>query len=84
MQPTVLKLARRYRAVNEPLVPVAWHEGNTLRAGHGFRGFKAQIYRLRRRRVPCPSFAVLAKEGGAFDLKKPRKAPPSAKLFSAA
>jgi hypothetical protein len=36
MQPTVLKLARRYRAVNEPLVPVAWHEGNTLRAGHGF------------------------------------------------
>jgi hypothetical protein len=32
MQPTMVKLTSRYRAVNEPLVPVAWHESNRLLA----------------------------------------------------
>jgi hypothetical protein len=40
MQPTVLKLARRYRAVNEPLVPVAWHEGNTYGRATDFTDLK--------------------------------------------
>jgi hypothetical protein len=32
---------------------------------------------LAQKRVPRPSFAVLAKEGGDFNVRKSRKAPPS-------